>query len=68
DVHGRGVEGLEHDLSHLLAVGLGVQGSLSQQNGVFLRSNTEFVVEGVMPDLFHVIPVGDDTVLDGVLE
>ena len=34
DVHGGGVEGLEHDLSHLLAVGLGVQGSLGQQNGV----------------------------------
>ena len=28
DVHGWGVEGLEHDLSHLLAVGLGVEGRL----------------------------------------
>ena len=35
---------------------------------MFLRSNTKFVVEGVVPDLFHVVPVGDDAMLDGVLE
>ena len=35
---------------------------------MFFRSDTEFVVEGVMPDLFHIIPVGYDAVLDGVLE
>ncbi|GMR50477.1 hypothetical protein PMAYCL1PPCAC_20672, partial [Pristionchus mayeri] len=68
DVHGGGVEGLEHDLGHLLSVGLGVKGSLSQEDGVLLRGNAELVVEGVVPDLLHVIPVGDDTVLDGVLE
>jgi hypothetical protein len=50
-VHGGGVEGLEHDLGHLLTIGLGVQGSLSQEDGMFLGSNTELVVEGVMPDL-----------------
>ena len=26
------------------------------------------VVEGVMPDLLHIVPVGDDSVLNGVLE
>ena len=31
-------------------------------------SDTELVVEGVMPDLFHIIPVRHDTVLDGVSE
>ena len=51
DVHGGGIEGLEHDLCHLLSVGLGVEGSLSQQYGVLLRGNTKLVVEGVMPDL-----------------
>lgn len=30
--------------------------------------DSELVVEGVMPDLLHIVPVGDDTVLDGVLE
>merc|ERR1712184_25028 len=68
DVHGGGVEGLKHDLSHLLPVGLGVEGSLSQEDGVLLGGDTELVVEGVMPDLLHVIPVGDDSVLNGVLQ
>merc|ERR1719167_2164754 len=68
DVHGGRVEGLKHDLCHLLTVGLGVEGSFCEQNGLFLRGNTELVEEGVMPDLLHVIPVGDDSVLYGVLE
>merc|ERR1711911_60296 len=68
DVHGGHVEGLEHDLGHLLTVGLGVKGSLSQQDGLLLGGNSELVVEGVVPDLLHVIPVGDDSVLNGVLQ
>merc|ERR1711944_54472 len=68
DVHGGGVEGLEYDLGHLLPVGLGVEGSLSQEDGLLLRGNTELVVEGVVPDLLHVVPVGDDTVLNGVFQ
>ena len=68
DVHGRGVEGFEHDLGHLLPVGLGVKGGLGEQDGVLLGSYTELVVEGVVPDLLHVVPVGDDPVLDGVLQ
>ncbi|GMS80409.1 hypothetical protein PENTCL1PPCAC_2586, partial [Pristionchus entomophagus] len=55
DVHGGGVEGLEHDLGHLLSVGLGIEGSLSQEDGVLLGGNTELVVEGVVPDLLHII-------------
>merc|ERR1711955_166172 len=62
-VHGRHVEGLEHDLGHLLPVGLGVEGSLSQQDGLLLGGNTQLVVEGVVPDLLHVVPVGDDSML-----
>merc|ERR1719372_17667 len=68
DVHGGHVEGLEHDLCHLLPVGLGVEGSLSQEDGLLLGGNAELVVEGVVPDLLHVVPVGDDSVLDGVLQ
>merc|ERR1719385_114285 len=68
DVHGGHVEGLEHDLGHLLAVGLGVEGSLSQEDGLLLGGHTQLVVEGVVPDLLHVVPVGDDAVLDGVLQ
>ena len=68
DVHGWCVEGLEHDLCHLLPVGLRVEGSLGQQDWVFLGGNSQLVVEGVMPDLLHVVPVCDDTMLDGVLQ
>jgi len=35
---------------------------------MLLGSNTELVVERVMPNLLHIVPVCDDTVLDGVLE
>lgn len=68
DVEGGGVEGLEDNLGHLLTVGLGVDGSLGEQDGVLLGSDTQLVVEGVVPDLLHVVPVGDDTVLNGVAE
>merc|ERR1719354_723010 len=68
NIHGGHVEGLKHNLSHLLSVGLGVKGSLSEEDGLLLGGNTELVVEGVMPDLLHIIPVGDDTVLNGVLQ
>merc|ERR1712026_264148 len=68
NIHCGHVEGLKHDLSHLLTVSLGVEGSLSEEDGLFLGGNTEFIVEGVMPDLLHIIPVGDDTVLNRVLQ
>merc|ERR1719463_890406 len=68
NIHSGHIEGLEHDLGHLLTVSLGVEGSLSEEDGLFLRGNTEFIVEGVVPDLLHIIPVGDDSMLNGVLE
>merc|ERR1719435_526203 len=68
NIHGGHVEGLEHDLGHLLTVSLGVEGSLSQEGGGLLGGNTELIVEGVVPDLLHIIPVGDDTVFNGILE
>ncbi len=30
--------------------------------------DAEFIVEGVMPDLLHVVPVGDDASHDRILE
>jgi hypothetical protein len=68
DVHGGSVESFEHDLGHLLSVGLGVQWGLSKEDGVLLWGDSELVVEGVVPDLLHIVPVGNDSVLDGVLE
>ena len=68
DIHGRGVEGFEHDLGQLLPIGLEVEGSLSQEDGVLLGGDTELVSEGVVPDLFYGIPVGHDVLFDRVLE
>ena len=68
DVERWRVKRLEHDLGHLLTVGLRVERGLGEQHGMLLGRDTELVVEGVMPDLLHVVPVGDDTVLNGVLE
>ena len=48
DIHGRDVEGLEHDLGHSLSVGLRVEGGLSEQDWVLLRGDTKFVVEGMV--------------------
>ena len=62
------VESLEHDLGHFFAVGLGVEWGLGEQDRVLFRGDSQLVVEGVMPDLFHVVPVGNDSMLDGVLQ
>merc|ERR1712128_110420 len=51
NIHGGHVEGLKHNLGHLLTVSLGVEGSLSQEDRLFLRGNTELIVEGVVPDI-----------------
>merc|ERR1712203_1088510 len=68
NIHGRHVECLKHDLSHLFTVSLRVEGSLSEEDGLFLWGNTELIVESVMPDLLHIIPVGNDTVFNGVFQ
>ena len=63
-----GVEGLENDLDHLLPVSLGVEGSLGVEMRGLVGRDSQLVVEGVVPDLLHVVPVGHDTVLDGVFQ
>ena len=68
DVEGWRVECLEDNLGHLLTVGLWVDWRLGEKDWVLLWCNTQFVVEGVMPNLLHVVPVGDDTVLDRVFQ
>lgn len=65
NIHARDVECLEHNLGHPLSVDFRVQGDLSEQNGVLVWRNLELIVEGVVPDLLHIIPVHNDTVLNG---
>merc|ERR1711963_207345 len=52
-VHGGGVERLEHDLGHLLSVGLGVEGGLSKENGVLLGGDAQ-LVEKVWCQIFSM--------------
>jgi hypothetical protein len=44
---------------------LGLSGASVRRTGC---SSGALVVEGVVPDLLHVVPIGDDTVLNWVLE
>ena len=43
----------------------GLDGKVRGQHGVLFRRNPEFVVECVMPDVLHVVPIRDDTMLGG---
>lgn len=68
DEERRGVESLKNDGGHLLTVGLGVTRSLSEKDAVLFRGNAELIIEGVVPNTLHIVPVGNDTMLNGVLE
>ncbi|GER34046.1 ribosomal RNA large subunit methyltransferase G, partial [Striga asiatica] len=68
NIHSWHIEGLKHDLSHFLSVGLWVERSFCEQNRVLLRSHTKFIVESVMPDFLHVIPVADYTMLNWIFQ
>jgi len=67
-VHSWDIESLKHDLGHALAVGFRVERSLGEQNWVLFGCDAELIVKSVMPYLLHVIPIGDDAVLNWVLE
>jgi hypothetical protein len=62
------VERLEHDLRHFLPVGLGIERRLGEEDGVLLRRDAQLIVEGVVPDLLHVVPVSHNPMFDGILQ
>lgn len=66
DVEGRGIESFEYDLGYFFLVLFGVKGSFSEENGVFFRSDMEFIVEGMVLDFFYVVLVCDDIMFNGV--
>ena len=77
DIEGRDAEALEHALDHLLTVlfpeahyslALGRFGDLSEEDWVVSWVEPELILEGVVPDLFHIVPVRDDTARDRVLQ
>ena len=67
-VHRGDIERFEHNLGHPFAIRFRVQGRLGQQHGMLFGSNTKFVVKRMVPNFFHVIPVGHDAVFDGIFQ
>ena len=67
-LHCWGVECFKHDLSHFLPVGLWVEWCFGEQHWMFLGGHTQFIVESVVPDLLHIIPIGDDAVLNWIFQ
>merc|ERR1719183_1451429 len=67
-IHRWDIECVEHDLCHALAVGLWVHRCLGEQNWVLLRRHAELIVKGMVPDLFHVIPVSHDAMLNRIFQ
>jgi hypothetical protein len=53
-------------LGHLLSIFLGILGGFSKKTGVFGGNDSEFIVEAMMPDFFHHIPIFDDSVFNRV--
>ena len=64
----RNVEVLEEDLDHSLSVLLGVSGGLGEEGTLVIGGDAKLLIVAVMPDLLHIIPVVDDTVLNWVVE
>jgi len=54
---------LEHDLNHLLTVLAGVHGSLGKENLALLGVDLKALVPGVIPDVLHILPRADHTVI-----
>ena len=58
----------EHELRHVLLVGLEVDRSSREPDQMFLRHNPELVGEGVVPNVLQVIPSHDEIVRNGKLQ
>jgi hypothetical protein len=43
-------------------------GTFSKKTWVVSGGDSQFIVETMMPDFGHIVPVGDNTVLDGISE
>ena len=67
---------LEHDLGHLLSVVLWVQRRFRQHDAHIVRLDatpiiqldTHLLLECVLPELFHIIPARNHSILDGICD
>ena len=63
----RRAELLKEDVGRLSSIVVRVERRLSEKDGMLLRRDLQ-LVEYVAPKLLHIIPVSDDTVLDGIVQ
>jgi len=61
DIKTGNVESLKHDFSNLFSIFWRIHGWLSQNESVFLRLAPEITVDAPVPELFHGLPVLDNT-------
>lgn len=62
-----GAELLEKNVCGLDPVGVRIEWGLCKQNRMLLGDNLE-LVKDVPPKSFHIVPIGDDAVLNGVIQ
>ena len=58
----------KHNCGHFLAVYFRIQRSFCQHYRVLFMSHPELVVECMVPNLLHIIPISDNTVFNWVFE
>ncbi len=56
------------NLGHFLPVGLRVERGLCEQDGVVLGGDPQLVVEAMVPDLLHVVPVLHNAMLQRIAQ
>lgn len=61
NIESSALEGLEHELGHLLSVGLWVLWGLGEEAFVLGWVDSELIGEAVLPDLLHILPGGNNT-------
>eukprot|EP00754_Rhynchopus_humris_P037975 Rhum_TRINITY_DN20676_c0_g1::Rhum_TRINITY_DN20676_c0_g1_i1::g.171765::m.171765 len=67
DVEPRDAEGLEHNLRRVFPVLGGVVRGLCQDEGVLLRLAPQVLVDALLPQLLHLVPVLHHAVLHGAV-
>lgn len=60
------VKNFKHDLGHLLTILLVVDWSFSKKDRMFFWRNSKFRVESMMPNFLHIVPIVNDSALNGV--
>lgn len=68
DIHSWNLESLKHQLGHLLSVCFWVHRGLSKEYIALGGINFELIIEAIIPNFFHLIPVCNYSRLDWVVQ